>query len=68
MCNNIRRNENKKYEELGRLAAELLKGTELAEIAVILERSEEKVLEMIEEIKPINPYLYKQVKEKMKVS
>lgn len=61
MCNKYNAEDSKRYMKLGEYAARVLKGETLEDIA----NTEDKPLKEVENefraIKPINPYLYKQI-------
>ena len=61
MCNNRSPEEREKYRRLGELAARVLKGESMQSIADSEERPVEEVEAEFRAIKPINPYLYKQI-------
>ncbi len=61
MCNNRELKEREKYDRLGQLAARVLQGESLQDIADSEKMPLEVVEEQFREIKNINPYLYKQI-------
>lgn len=68
MCNNrfnFNSPQSEHYRILGECAAMLLQGKELREIADVKGFSVDELLEKFEELKTINPTLYKQI-QKMK--
>lgn len=69
MCNNrfnLNSPESEHYRILGEYAAMLLRGKSLEEVAKDNGLDESELLKQLEEIKTVNPLLYKQVQEAIK--
>lgn len=65
MCNNTYYSEERKQqmEVMGKYAVEILKGKSVQELASEKGLSTDKILEILRDIKTVNPYLYNQLKE-----
>lgn len=61
MCNNRSPKETERYRKLGEYAARVLKGQSMQEIADDEGKTLEEIETALRAIKPINPYLYKQL-------
>lgn len=61
MCNKYSAEDSARYMKLGEYAARILKGESLEDIASTEGKALEEVEKELRAIKPINPYLYKQI-------